>query len=144
MRPHALPRLLLSALFAAALVAGVAGCGDDEDPEATGSGDTTSDTTASDPNPDYGGSTDGAAAEEGTIVAKDFQLSDLTVGPGEEIVLKNEDGTRHTATADGDEFNLEADGGATSDPGTAPDEPGSYEFHCEIHSSMTATLTVEG
>jgi len=25
-----------------------------------------------------------------------------------------------------------------------PTEPGEYPFHCEIHSSMHATLTVEG
>ena len=52
---------------------------------------------------------------------------------------------RHTATADGGEFDLgPVEPGETSPPGTAPDEPGDYPFHCEIHPNMTATLTVEG
>jgi plastocyanin len=147
MRPHAMTRPLVAALFATMLVLGAAGCGDDEDePEATGSADTT-ETTATATDDPYGGAGPGPAGSgggEGEIVAKDFELSDLTVGPGEEIVLKNEGAAPHTATADDGSFDLEADGGATSEPGTAPDEPGTYELHCEIHSAMTATLTVEG
>ncbi len=147
MRPHTTSRLLLAALLATALVVG-AGCGDDEDPEATGSGDTTDETTTQDTSgPDYGGTTGGASggdAPENAIVAKDFTFSEVTVGPGEDIVLKNEDGVQHTATADDDAFDLRADGGETSDAAAAPDEPGSYAFHCELHPDMTATLTVEG
>jgi plastocyanin len=145
MRPHRLSRPLLATLAATVLLVGAAGCGDDEDPEATGSGDTTGETT--EPVPDYGGTTGGASggdAPENAIVAKDFKLSDLTIGPGEDIVLKNEDGLMHTATADDGAFDLRADGGETSDPGAAPDEPGAYDLHCEIHPEMTATLTVEG
>ena len=144
MRSHTRP--VLASLFAFALVIGAAGCGDDDEPEATGSGDTTADTSGGTTGPDYGGGTGGTggAAPENAIVAKDFELSDLTVGPGEEIVLKNEDGAAHTATADDGAFDLEAGGGATSDPGTAPTEPGDYAFHCEIHGGMTGTLTVEG
>jgi plastocyanin len=59
--------------------------------------------------------------------------------------LKNEGEAPHTATADGGEFDLgTVEAGETSEPGTAPDAPGSYPFHCEIHPNMTATLTVEG
>jgi plastocyanin len=149
MRPLPTTRPLLAALFATALLLGAAGCGDDDEPEATGAGDT-SDTTASTQDgggPDYGGTSGGETdgdAPDNAIVAKDFKFSELTVGAGEEIVLQNEDGAQHTATADDGSFDLAADGGATSDPGTAPEEPGSYPYHCEIHPTMTATLTVEG
>jgi plastocyanin len=93
------------------------------------------------------GSTDGDTAEgtDGTIVAEDFSLTDITVAPGAEIVLQNDGAATHTATADDGSFDLgEVAGGETSDPGTAPTTPGEYPFHCEIHDSMTATLTVEG
>ena len=142
---RSLSRPLLATLFATLLVVGVAACGDDDDAQATGDGGTT--TTADDSGGQYGDTTsDGDAdAAEGAIVAVDFKLSDTTVAPGAEIVLQNDGATKHTATSDEDGlFDLEADGGSTSDPGTAPDEPGDYTFHCEIHSSMTATLTVEG
>ena len=139
-------RPLLATLFATLLVVGVAACGDDDDADASGGGGTT--TTAADSGDPYGSgdtSEGDAKAEEGTIVAVDFELSDLTVAPGEEIYLQNDGEQNHTATSDEDGlFDLEADGGSTSDPDTAPEEPGEYTFHCEIHSSMTATLTVEG
>ena len=143
MRPHL--RSLLAPLFAAALLLGAAGCGDDDDPEATGSGDTTEDSSDTTSASDYGGSGgDASEAPDNAILAKDFKLSDLTVGPGEDIVLQNDDGTKHTATADDGAFDLEADGGETSDPTAAPDDAGTFAFHCQIHPNMTATLTVEG
>ena len=136
MRPHA--RFIATALAALVLALGAAGCGDDDEPEATGSGDTTEDTTADTSGGDAGDRPDNA------IVAKGFAFEDLTVGPGEELVLKNEDDAPHTATADDGAFDLNASGGETSDPATAPDEPGTYTFHCNIHGGMTGTLTVEG
>ena len=138
-------RPILTTLFATLLVVGVAACGDDDDAQATGDGGTT--TTADDAGGQYGDTTSGgdADAEAGAIVAVDFELSDTTVAPGAEIVLQNDGDAKHTATSDEDGlFDLEADAGSTSEEGVAPDEPGEYTFHCEIHSSMTATLTVEG
>ena len=139
-RPH--PRLLLAAALSVAFTLGAAACGDDE-PDASGDAGTTS--TAGDAQPDYGGPGDGESkGEKGTIVAADFSLTDLTVAPGEEIVLRNDGETAHTATADDGEFDLgEVAASETSEPQTAPDEPGEYGFHCEIHENMTATLTVE-
>ena len=134
-------------LLAAVLALGAAACGDDDEAPTAGDAGTTA-STAGDGGDPYGkgsgGSTGGGAAE-GTIVAADFSLTDVTVGPGEPITLKNEGERSHTATADGDEFDLgTVEPGDTSSPGTAPEEPGSYPFHCEIHPNMTATLTVEG
>lgn len=134
-------RTLVVAAMVALLVGSVAACGSDDDSAAgTSEGSTTSQAPAGD---DYGDA--GGEAEAGTIVAQDFSLTDLTVSAGEEIVLRNDGEVTHTATADDDSFDLgEVAGGESSDPATAPDEPGTYPFHCEIHPSMTATLTVEG
>jgi plastocyanin len=145
--PHLIPgvRPLFATLLAAALVLGVAACGDDD--STSGDSGTTAADDATTTDDAYGttGGDDGGEATEGTIVAKDFTLTDLTVGPGDAIMLKNEGDTAHTATADDGEFDLgQVAPGETSDPGSAPDEPGSYAFHCEIHPNMTATLTVEG
>ena len=147
MHLHLAPRSLLATLFAGALLLGAAGCGDDDEPTATGDGGTTTTDAGSSDVPDYGGTTGGSTdgeAPAGTIVAADFSLTDVTVAPGEAIVLQNDGEQPHTATSDDEGlFGLEAGGGATSDPGTAPMEPGSYTFHCEIHDDMAATLTVE-
>jgi plastocyanin len=131
-------RLLLAALAVGALTLGAAACSDDDD-----AGSATTDTTAAET--DDGGGDDGGGAAAGTIVAADFSLTDLTVAPGEEIVLDNTGSAPHTATADDGAFDTgQVSGGDTSDPVAAPDEPGTYAFHCEVHPSMTATLTVEG
>jgi plastocyanin len=129
-------RSLRTALALALLVGGAAACGDDDEPDA-GSADTTEAEA-----PDAGDDGSGGAA---AIEAVDFSLSDLTVAPGAEIVLDNQGSAPHTATADDGAFDTgQVSGGSTSDPVTAPDEPGEYAFHCEIHPDMTATLTVEG
>jgi plastocyanin len=134
-------------LVALTLALALSACGDDDTEADTteapaGSTSTTATTAKA---PDYGTGGGDASGAPGTIVAADFTLSDLTVEPGAEVVLDNQDSVAHTATADDGAFDLgEVAAGETSGPATAPDEPGDYGFHCEIHPDMTATLTVEG
>ena len=144
MHRHLLPRPLRSAVAAAAVLLLLAGCGSDDDNADTAGGDDGGTTT--DGSYDYGnGGTGGGEAASDAIVARDYSLSGITVGPGEEIKMKNTGTETHTATADNGEFDLgEVEPGKTSKPGKAPMEPGAYPFHCEIHDTMTATLTVEG
>jgi plastocyanin len=155
-----LPR---SAVLALSVVMGLGGllaaCGDDDDDSSgatttaaaavtTAGGATTSaggggaTTTAA----GGGGATTTAAAGGGgdAIVAVDFsfQPQELTVQAGAEVTVTNNDTTRHTFTADDGAFDVELDGGATDT--VTVDEAGSYPFHCQIHPSMTGTLTVEG
>jgi plastocyanin len=145
-----LPRPIAATLLAVLLAMGAAACGDDDDdPTTAGDSGTTTSAPADAGGEPYdegktaGGST--GSTGEGTIVAADFTLSDLTVGPGEAIVLKNEDSVPHTATGDEGEFDTgRVAPGETSESTTAPEQPGSYTFHCEVHPDMTATLTVEG
>lgn len=128
--PH---RALLTAASLVLLGFGLAACGSDE------RSDTGGETSVGAPSGDI------AAGTDGTIVAEDFSLTDITVAPGAEIVLRNDGAATHTATADDASFDLgEVAGGETSAPGVAPATPGEYPFHCELHSNMTATLTVDG
>jgi plastocyanin len=80
-----------------------------------------------------------------TIEIEGFAFSTLDpVAPGTEIAVSNVDGAQHTLTADDGSFNTGGlDGGATIAI-TAPDVPGTYSFVCNIHPSMTGSLTVDG
>jgi plastocyanin len=135
MHLHLAPtRLLATAAVAGLLVVGLGACGGDDSSSSstTAGGETTT-------------SAGGGAADEYVVVAKGtaFQ-NDLTVEPGEQFTLDNQDGATHTLTADDGSFDSgEVAGGTTSDPITPPQEKGTYKFHCEIHSSMHGTLTVQ-
>ena len=65
------------------------------------------------------------------------------VKAGATVNIKNNDSFTHTVTSDdGTSFNVSVDGGKTATI-TAPSKPGAYKFHCNIHSNMHATLTVQ-
>ena len=138
----------LALVAAGLLTVGAAACGDDDD-DAADTEDTTAvddtaadDTAADDTTPD-------PAADEmatgATVVASGFAFQvPGPVSPGAAITFDNQDGAPHTMTADeGDAFDSgRVDGGAQGEV-TAPDAPGDYAFHCEVHPNMTATLTVQ-
>ncbi|HEV8083781.1 MAG TPA: plastocyanin/azurin family copper-binding protein [Chitinophagaceae bacterium] len=71
-----------------------------------------------------------------------FKPSTLTVKAGTKITWTNNDGFAHTVTSDdGSTFNsgnVAAGGVFTFTPSAA----GTINYHCNIHSSMTATITV--
>jgi len=85
------------------------------------------------------------AGDDPTINIEGFAFSATDpVAPGTEITVANLDGAQHTLTADDGSFNTGGlDGGATVSI-TAPDAPGTYSFICNIHPTMTGSLTVEG
>jgi len=65
------------------------------------------------------------------------------VKAGATVNIKNNDPFTHTVTSDdGTSFNVSVDGGKTATI-TAPSKAGTYKFHCNIHSTMHATLTVQ-
>jgi plastocyanin len=123
-------------LVAAGSVLGAAGCGDDDADEVS------SGTTGSPADDDGGSGEDGG--EAGTIVALDFELSSTTVAAGSEVTFRNDDSTAHTVTADDGAFDTGSVPAGETATFTAPSEPGEVAFHCEIHPSMTGTLTVGG
>jgi len=121
---------VLAAMFALGLL--LAACGDDD-----GGGDSDS---ASD-----GGSSDSGEAEcDGDICLSGTQFvpPDTSVAVGDTVTWASVDSPDHTVTADDDSF----DSGTLSDGDTFEqtfDEAGEFAYHCEIHPSMTGTITVE-
>jgi plastocyanin len=112
-----LPILLVAAVF----VLGAAACGDDDD-------DDTSD-----------GGGDSAAAE---LTIQDTAFPDtLEVASGATVTVINEDAFEHTVTSEDGGFDVEVGASETTEF-DAPTEPGDYDVVCEIHPSMSMTLTV--
>jgi plastocyanin len=125
------------------LVATVAtGCGGSStSTEETGTGTATA--TAS---PTGAEETTSAPAPAGaaTIMIMDMSFGEpITVPPGAQITIKNDDSAEHSVTSDtAGKFDVHVDGGEQGTL-TAPTEPGEYAFHCTYHPSMHGTLIVK-
>lgn len=107
---------------------------------ACGGDDDTSDTTrpAADTSADAGSDTTVAAA--GGVTIADFAISSFEVAAGTEFSITNNDGAAHTYSERGGLFSVRVSGGASEKLTVA--DAGTYDVFCEIHPSMTATLTV--
>jgi len=76
-------------------------------------------------------------------ISSGFKFSVTPVKAGATVTVRNDSTAQHTVSADTTAGGFDV----TSDPGktvtfTAPSKPGSYGFHCNIHTFMKATLTV--
>ena len=81
----------------------------------------------------------------GAIAIADFDFgTPITVAPGSVVTVTNGDGVAHTLTADGGLFDTGSFAGGTNATFTAPGQPGTYTFFCQIHPSMRGTLAVTG
>ena len=58
------------------------------------------------------------------------------------ITIENKDSVTHTFTIDGTQVDVSISGGDTFNGDSAGLDPGTYPFHCKIHSSMTGTVIV--
>jgi plastocyanin len=125
-RTRAAAGLAVAGLAATALLLGA--CGDDDD------SDSSSETTEA--------SDAGSGGGEGTLTVSSFDFSDVSAPAGGTLTVVNESGGAHTVTADDGEFDVELPDGETVEV-PVPSEPGAYGYHCEIHPSMTATLTAD-
>jgi plastocyanin len=87
-------------------------------------------------------STDAAATGGGdaTLEVVEFEYTDVEAPAGGALEIVNTSGGPHTFTADDGSFDEPIADGETVTV-QVPDEPGDHPFHCEIHPSMTATLT---
>jgi len=83
-----------------------------------------------------------AAASTITIASMNFGQP-VTVSPGAQVTVKNDDSAEHSVTSDTEgKFDVEVEGNE-QDTLTAPTEPGEYAFHCTYHPSMHGTLIVK-
>jgi plastocyanin len=84
-----------------------------------------------------------SAASAATITITNMNFGEpITVPPGAQITIKNDDSAEHSVTSDtAGKFDVEVDG---KEQGTltAPTEPGEYAYHCTYHPSMHGTLIV--
>jgi plastocyanin len=143
---HTFTRKLLALGMVGGLALALAACGDDDDDSASSGGSTTTENEANEYG-DNGSST--TAAESGggggdaTLEISSIQYSDVSAPAGGTLEIDNSSGAPHTFTSDDDSFDSVdvASDGATD--AQVPSEPGTYPFHCEIHPSMQATLTVQ-
>ena len=82
-------------------------------------------------------------AEPVAISIEGFTFSPTDpVAAGSPITVTNLDGTDHTLTARNGEFGTGTLGQDELASFDAPSAPGTYEFFCEIHPSMTGELVV--
>jgi plastocyanin len=89
------------------------------------------------------GGSSGGSSSSGEITMKDLQFSvTAPVKAGATVTAKNNDTVEHTVTADDGSFNVTIEPGKTA-TFTAPSAAGDYKFHCNIHSQMHGTLTVQ-
>ncbi|HEY8546644.1 MAG TPA: hypothetical protein VIL36_16405 [Acidimicrobiales bacterium] len=87
-----------------------------------------------------GGGGGGQTAAGATLEISGFRFGSVSVDPGGLVTVANRDGAPHTVT--GGAFDSgQVDGGGTASF-TAPSEPGTYDFRCQIHPDMSGTLTV--
>ena len=116
-------------LLAGSIGLGLTACGGDDDSDST-----TPATEAS------AGSTATGAGMSIEISGFAFP-SETNVAAGASITITNDDSANHTVTADDGAFDLEAPAGETVELVAAG--PGTYSYHCSIHSSMTGTFIVD-
>jgi plastocyanin len=149
--PLAWARRLAGLGLITALGLSLVACGGDDEDDATDSGDSTEEPADSgsdsggDPYGDDEGSDDagaGDAAGGGEYQITAIEYTDATAAAGSTLEIVDSSGAAHTFTADDGAFDVPVSGGGTASL-DVPAEPGDYPFHCEIHSSMQATLTVE-
>jgi plastocyanin len=86
-----------------------------------------------------GASTPHAKAARVTIEDFAFSPKKLTVKAGAKIKVSNEDGATHTFTANKGAFDTgDIDGGSSAT--VTVKKPGTYAYHCNIHSDMKGTV----
>lgn len=82
-------------------------------------------------------------AAAATITIDGFKYSDVTVAPGAQVAVANNDSAEHSVTSDTPgAFDVEVEGNQQA-TFTAPSQPGQYPFHCTYHPNMRGVLTVQ-
>jgi plastocyanin len=109
------------------LFAGLEACSDDD---ASSDGESTDQASG------------GSGAADATLEVDSIAYSDVTAPAGGTLEIDNTSGVAQTFTAGDGSFDVSYGADETVDV-NVPTDPGEYPFHCNIHASMTATLTVD-
>lgn len=137
-------RQVLLTIVLGVLPLGFAACGDDDDDGEGGPAAT--EPAATEPAASGTAGETGATSTGGdgaTLTISGFAFAEgVTGSAGSTITVVNEDSATHTVTAHDGAFDVTVEGGQSGEL-VLPAEPGSYDFHCNIHASMQGTLTVE-
>jgi len=80
-----------------------------------------------------------------TISGFAFHPDCFTAKASQGITIVNEDSATHSFTISGSQVDVTIDAGQTfnGEPVTGVLEPGTYDFFCRFHPSMTGQITVE-
>lgn len=83
------------------------------------------------------------AAAAATITITSMSYGEpVTVAPGAQVAVANNDPQEHSVTSDtAGAFTVDVDGNERGSF-TAPSAPGEYPFHCKYHPAMHGTLIV--
>jgi plastocyanin len=81
------------------------------------------------------------AANAATLTISGFAFSGLTVKPGQEVTVVNDDTAEHTVNLHGTDIDVTVPGSGEA-TFKAPTELGDYPLSCDFHSDMHGTLTV--
>jgi plastocyanin len=129
------------ALAALCVVAGLAACGGESGTDEHEDHTATATATATTTQPAEGTGPPGSAA---TITMAGMSFGDpITVAPGTQITLKNDDSAEHSVTSQtAGQFDVHVDGKQQGTL-TAPAQPGEYAFYCVYHPAMKGTLVVK-
>lgn len=147
---------------AGALALALAGCADQQadtaDAEAEQPGETADEPDVdepdadgpdeSDPADEPDADADGVATDTVEVRDIDFQPADIEVEVGTTVTWANEDSVDHTVTSgpvgdpDGVFDEPLASGG--DDVAVSFDEPGTFDYYCDVHRSMVGSVTVSG
>jgi plastocyanin len=135
-------RKTLVAVVALTALAGAACSSDGGDSGSTGATGGTGATSASGCTADNAVDLTGDDPFVVTIQDLAFTPDCFAAASASSITIENKDSVTHTFTIDGTQVDVSIDGGDTFNGESAGLDPGTYPFHCTIHSSMTGTVIV--
>lgn len=140
-------RLVAGSLAALVALSLTAGCGDGDD-GGGGGGSAGGDGAAEETTPSAPAGDDGGGKPESgdavTIKGFEFGPAELAAAAGTEVTWTNDDGATHTVTAKEGPDGFESDDLSSGDTFSFTfEEPGTYDYYCSIHPTMTASVSVE-
>jgi plastocyanin len=138
----------LLALMLACLALGLVACGGDDDDDGGGGGGGGGGATQDQPS-DTGGGGGGGGGTEVSLANVQFDPKDVTVNAGDTITFTNDESIPHDVhktSGPGDDFASGPNGGMQEGDTfeLTLDEPGTYEYVCNVHApGMAGTITVK-